>query len=37
MNEQEKASNYIMYIPDLPFFEDLKIMLQKYFSSDIKG
>lgn len=26
MNEQEKASNYIMYIPDLPFFEDLKII-----------
>lgn len=24
MSEQEKASNYIMYILDLPFFEDLK-------------
>ena len=24
MSEQEKASNYITYILDLPFFEDLE-------------
>lgn len=30
MSEQEKASNYITYILDLPFFEDLETIYMFY-------